>query len=54
MKVIAVHVDRCMGCKTCELYCAAERGSDGKTLLKAVQETPVPQARVRVPRTIWI
>jgi len=48
MKVIAVHVDRCMGCKTCELYCATERGSDGKTLLKAVQETPVPQARVRV------
>lgn len=48
MKVIAVHVDRCTGCKTCELYCATERGSDGKTLLKAVQETPLPQARVRV------
>lgn len=48
MKVIAVHVDRCTGCKTCELFCATERGSEGKTLLKAVQETPLPQARVRV------
>ena len=48
MKVIAVHLDRCTGCKTCELYCAAERGSNSKTLLQAVQETPLPQARVRV------
>lgn len=48
MKVIGVHLDRCMACKTCELYCATERGSNGKTLLKAAQETPLPQARVRV------
>jgi carbon-monoxide dehydrogenase iron sulfur subunit len=48
MKVIGVHLDRCTGCKTCELYCAAERGGDGKTLLKAVQESPQPKARVRV------
>lgn len=48
MKVIGVHTDRCTGCKTCELYCGAERGSEGKTLLKAVQETPSPQPRVRV------
>ena len=48
MKVIGVHLDRCTGCKTCELYCAVDRGSDGKTLLKAVQESPLPQARVRV------
>jgi carbon-monoxide dehydrogenase iron sulfur subunit len=48
VKVIAVHLDRCTGCKTCELYCAAERGSDGKTLLKAVQESPTPRPRVRV------
>ena len=48
MKVIGVHLDRCTGCKTCELYCATERGSNGKTLLKAVQEIPLPQARVRV------
>ncbi len=48
MKIIGVHKERCTGCKTCELYCAAERGSEGKTLLKAVQETPAPQPRVRV------
>ncbi len=48
MKVIAVHLDRCTGCKTCELYCATERGSNGKNLLQAVQEKPLPQARVRV------
>ena len=43
MQVIAVHLDRCTGCKTCELYCAVERGSSQKTLLKAVQESPLPQ-----------
>jgi len=48
VKIIGVHLDRCTGCKTCELYCAAERASNGKTLLKAVQETPLPQPRVRV------
>jgi carbon-monoxide dehydrogenase iron sulfur subunit len=48
MKVIGVYLDRCTGCKTCELYCAVERGSTSKMLLKAVQESPVPQSRVRV------
>ena len=48
MKVIGVHLDRCTGCKTCELYCAVDRGSSGKTLLTAVQEHPLPQSRVRV------
>ncbi len=48
MKVIWVHLDRCTGCKTCEMYCAVDRGSNGKTLLTAVQEFPLPQARVRV------
>lgn len=51
MKVIGVHLDRCTGCKTCELYCATERGSNGKTLLQAVRETPLPKARVRVEGT---
>jgi carbon-monoxide dehydrogenase iron sulfur subunit len=48
MKVIGVHLDRCTGCRTCELYCATERGSTGRTLLKAVQESPLPQARLRL------
>jgi len=48
MKVIGIRSGRCLGCKTCELYCATERGSEGKTLLKAVQETPLPLSRVRI------
>ncbi len=48
MKVIGVYKERCTGCKTCELYCGAERGSEGKTLLAAVQESLVPRSRVRV------
>ena len=48
MKVIGIHMDRCTGCKTCELYCGAERGSAGHTLLAAAQETPAPLSRVRV------
>jgi len=48
MKIIGVHMDRCTGCKTCELYCAAERGSEARTLLGAVGETPLPQPRIRV------
>ena len=48
MKIIGIHMDRCTGCKTCELYCAAERCSESKTLLGSVQEAPLPQSRVRV------
>ncbi len=48
MKLIGIDRDRCTGCKTCELYCGAERGSESRSLLKAVQETPVPLPRVRV------
>lgn len=51
MKIIGVHLDRCLGCKTCELYCAIERGSEGKTIWKAVQEVPLPQACLRVEGT---
>jgi len=46
VKAIAVHLDRCTGCKTCELYCATERGSNSKFLLRSVQETPLPQAQI--------
>jgi anaerobic carbon-monoxide dehydrogenase iron sulfur subunit len=48
MKVLGVYLDRCLGCKTCELYCAVERGGDKKTLFGAVQEIPRPRPRLRV------
>lgn len=48
MKIINVRVERCLACRTCELFCATERGSTGKSLLKAVQESPRPRPRVRV------
>lgn len=44
------YVDRrlCMGCKTCELRCAVERGSVTKNLATAVREEILPRARVHV------
>jgi len=46
-RVIAVDVDRCMGCHSCEIACAVAH-SDGKTLFAAIQEEPLPQPRVSV------
>jgi anaerobic carbon-monoxide dehydrogenase iron sulfur subunit len=48
VKVIVTHLDRCRACKTCELYCAVGRGSNSKTLLKAIREVPTPKARLQV------
>jgi len=43
-------VDRrlCMGCKTCQLRCAVERGSVSKNLAAAVREEILPRPRVYV------
>ena len=51
MNVIAVHLERCTACRTCELYCATERGSNAKSLLQAVREVPLAKSRVRVEGT---
>jgi carbon-monoxide dehydrogenase iron sulfur subunit len=48
MKRIWVDREKCVGCKTCELRCAIERDSVGKTLYSAVQEEPKPVPRVGV------
>ncbi len=48
MKRVWVDSDKCLGCKTCELQCAVERGSVSKMLVEAVKEDPKPVARVGV------
>lgn len=47
-KRIFVDQGRCLGCKTCELRCAVERGSLSKSLTEAVQEQILPRPRVYV------
>lgn len=46
-KEIFVKVDRCTGCKTCELACAVEH-SRSKTLYGAIAESPLPKRRLYV------
>ena len=43
-------VDRrlCMGCRTCELQCAVNRGSTSKNLIAALREEILPRNRVYV------
>ena len=45
--MIVVHVDKCLGCKSCEMACSVEH-SASKNLAQAIGETPVPRARVSV------
>ena len=47
MKAIFCRIDRCVGCKACELACAVEH-SVSKRLAEAVGEEPRPSHRVRV------
>jgi carbon-monoxide dehydrogenase iron sulfur subunit len=46
-KEIFVRLDRCVGCHSCELACAAEH-SAGKSLFAAISEKPVPRKRLYV------
>lgn len=39
--IIVVKVDRCMGCRSCEIACAVERSSS-KVLAEAIDERPSP------------
>ncbi|MBW1974584.1 MAG: 4Fe-4S dicluster domain-containing protein [Deltaproteobacteria bacterium] len=47
MKEIFVRLDRCIGCRSCELACAVEH-SQAKKLELAIHETPKPKRRVYV------
>lgn len=45
MKEIFVRLNRCVGCKTCELSCAVEH-SASKDIYGAIAEKPLPRKRV--------
>ena len=47
MKQIFVHLDKCTGCRTCELACAVEH-SQSKSLFAAIFESPRPAHRLYV------
>jgi len=47
MKRIFVDLERCMGCKGCEIACAIEH-SKHKNLIDAIKQLPPPISRVRV------
>ncbi len=49
MKEIFVRLDRCMGCKSCEIACAVEH-SKSKSLFGAIAERPLPVRRVYVEK----
>jgi len=49
MKEIFVHLDRCMGCRSCQLACAVEH-STSRNLFAAVSETPPPRYRLYVEK----
>jgi len=46
-RVIAVEIEKCMGCRSCELACAVAH-SASKQLATAIRERPRPQHRVTV------
>lgn len=47
MKEIFVRLDRCMGCKSCEMACAVEH-SNSRSLFGAIAERPLSVRRVYV------
>ncbi|MEW6665185.1 MAG: 4Fe-4S dicluster domain-containing protein [Thermodesulfobacteriota bacterium] len=49
MKQVFVHLDKCMGCRSCQIACAVEH-SKAKSLFAAVAETPMPRYRLYVEK----
>jgi len=49
MKEVFIDIERCTGCKSCEIACAVEH-SASKDLLRAVFESPPPRKRVHVEK----
>ncbi len=51
MKEIFVRLDRCQGCRSCEMACAVEN-SNSKSLYGAISEKPVPVRRLYVEQAM--
>jgi carbon-monoxide dehydrogenase iron sulfur subunit len=49
MKQVFVHLDKCLGCRSCQLACAVEH-SASKGLYGALSETPSPRYRLYVEK----
>lgn len=49
MKEIFVRLDRCLGCKSCEMACAVEH-STSKSLFGSISEKPGPVRRIYVEK----
>ena len=47
MKVVFADVERCVGCRHCEVACAVEHAED-KSLVSMLNEDPQPQPRIKV------
>ncbi|MBW2010744.1 MAG: 4Fe-4S dicluster domain-containing protein, partial [Deltaproteobacteria bacterium] len=47
MKTVFVDVEKCVGCRHCEIACAIEH-SQKKDLMSVLQDTPQPQPRIKV------
>ncbi len=46
-KVVYTDVEKCLGCRSCEIECAVAHSAD-KSLLGALREDPLPLPRVQV------
>ena len=49
MKEVFVHLEKCLGCRSCQLACAVAH-SQSHTLFAAVTESPAPRYRLYIER----
>ena len=47
MKKVFCEIEKCLGCRTCELACAVEHSSS-KSLTAAIREFPLAKSRIQV------
>jgi len=52
-RMIVLNVEKCLGCKSCEIACAVAH-SVSKDLYRAIRETPSPKARVSVELAVGV